>query len=487
MLPRLIATLLLSITTVLAATPTLSSADEARCNSDKLGALSRAVRDTLSCRASAAMRGVAVPASCAIDVDADLDSAFERAVAGGGCASTDDPVEVLAALHAFDVDLADMLVTTISRDRCAADKVRVTARRAKMELACRRRAAAGAISVDPACIATAQEKLVAGFARRENRRVCATNGDASAVEDHVAAFLSFAAAHIDGTGTAPRPLNLSATIDLGSIDLTWTEADPGSGLTHSRLLRKFGAAVVGPDDAGATVVFDGIAGAATDDLTALLPNTTATPRVYHYAVFGCDGSSNCETTGSATTLTPTVREALKGGGYVLHWRHASADVCGDNLALGTAMTTMVPDWWKSCDSNCGTATARQLNSAGRAESVAIGDAFATLGITVGRVQTSEFCRNNETASLMDFGPAIEQSPELTYFVYSEASRCMDTFTKLAVVPTAGTNTALIGHAGNTCPPLSALAWAEAAIYKPDGLGGSTFIDRVLASAWLTLP
>ena len=32
-----------------------------------------------------------------------------------------------------------------------------------------------------------------------------------------------------------------------------------------------------------------------------------------------------------------------------------------------------------------------------------------------------------------------------------------------------------------------LAWGEAAVFKPDGVGGSTFVQRVLFSEWATLP
>ncbi|MCK6589039.1 MAG: hypothetical protein L6Q76_15820, partial [Polyangiaceae bacterium] len=84
-------------------------------------------------------------------------------------------------------------------------------------------------------------------------------------------------------------------------------------------------------------------------------------------------------------------------------------------------------------------------------------------------------------------PAIEQEQDLTYFVYDEASRCADTMVMLSEAPAAGTNTAHISHAGNACPYLDQLAWGEAAIFKPDGAGGATYIARVLASEWLTLP
>ncbi|MFN2427854.1 MAG: hypothetical protein ABR587_15565, partial [Candidatus Binatia bacterium] len=305
--------------------------------------------------------------------------------------------------------------------------------------------------------------------------------------DLVAVFLAFASARIDGSSPDGAPDALSAQINGAVIELEWIAPAPASGNTQVRLLRRLNLEPSGPEDPSAVVVFEGSADdSAADDLTDLLPNTSGTTRTYHYAAYGCDVDS-CEATGSHTTLTPTVRNVLRAGGYVVHWRHASADVCSDSTHLGKADVTMVPDWWKSCDDNCGTATARQLNAAGLAESIAIGDDFATLGITVGRVISSEFCRNVETAALMDFGPVIEESQELTFFVYDEAQRCSNTFVMLGEEPAPGTNTALIGHSGNACVPLSSLAWSEAAIYKPDGMGGATFIDRVTHDAWLTLP
>ena len=484
---RLLAILsLLAITTAFVC-PEASVADEAACNADKLGSLSRAATSLLRCRARTVGHADPLDPDCAAEVDSLLANAFAAAEAGGGCASSGELSDVTTALHAFEGDLMTLLVVPPDGRRCAAGKLRATARRAKHELNCRRVAAAAGMAVDPLCVASSETDLSERFGRRDARGTCTTTGDAAAANGLVADFLFFAASRIDGSSTTPVPTGLMAAVSGASIDLTWVAPDPGSGLVRSRLLRVLNAAPGGPDDPAAAVVFEGEAEAAGDDLTALLPNTTGVPRTYHYAVYGCDIDSNCETTGSHTTITPTVREALRAGGYVLHWRHASADVCGDQLALGTADTTAVPDWWKSCDSNCGTATARQLNTTGRTEAAAIGDAFATLGITVGRVLTSEFCRNVETASLMDFGPVLEESQELTYFVYDEASRCSDTFAMLGGAPAPGTNTALIGHAGNSCAPLSSLAWAEAAIYKPDGMGGATYVDRVTAGAWLSLP
>ncbi len=315
----------------------------------------------------------------------------------------------------------------------------------------------------------------------------AITGDAAMAESAATPSVASSPSRGEGSSGAPKMSGLHVAVAGRQIELGWTAPDSGSGLTSARLLRKLDADPGGPTDTAATLVYSGAAHTAADALTALLPSTTETARVYHYAVYGCDADSHCEASGSHATLAPSLVQVLKAGGYVLHWRHATADVCVDRIQLGTAAHTSTRDWWKSCNSDCATATARQLNPTGRTEAAGIGHAFTTLGIPVGRVRASEFCRTNQTATQMAFGPVIEQSRELTYFVYDETSRCRNTHAMLAEAPAPGTNTALIGHSNELCPSLPTLAWGEAAIYKPDGNGGATYIDRVTADAWLSLP
>lgn len=106
-----------------------------------------------------------------------------------------------------------------------------------------------------------------------------------------------------------------------------------------------------------------------------------------------------------------------------------------------------------------------------------------------RMITSEFCRNFTTAQLMDLVPManLEYKQEVTYFVYDEANRCNNTMAIAATEPPIGGNTGVIGHAGFVCATLDSLAWAEAAIYKPNGMGGSTYITRVKWNEWDALP
>jgi phosphohistidine phosphatase SixA len=411
---------------------------------------------------------------------------FAAAEGRGGCAVVGGFDFLEERIVTIAEDLSTILDVSSGRDRCAGLKLKAASRAASQVLTCHSSAALQDGTVSGSCLDGAADGLAADFARYELRLACATTNDGDDAAELLQSFASEVAAAITGDVAGPSPSGLAAVIDVGDIDLSWTHPVPDQGLTHAKVVRRLNAAPSGPEDAQATEIFFGTGQTATDDLTALLPSTAETARTYHYAVYACTAAEQCEMAGDHTTLTPTLVQALRAGGYVLHWRHASADVCADRTDLGTAETTSVPDWWRTCDSNCGTTTARQLNATGRSESTAIGDAFAMLGIPVGRVVSSEFCRNFETAALMDFGPTVEESPLITFFVYDEANRCAHSYDMLAEVPSVGTNTALIGHAGFNCAILGNLAWAEAAIFKPDGLS-TTLVTRVTAGQWLSLP
>jgi phosphohistidine phosphatase SixA len=292
-----------------------------------------------------------------------------------------------------------------------------------------------------------------------------------------------------GQGGAGGAMNLVAEVQGGDVSLAWTPPGSSSEYTGARVLRRLDTPPAAADDPAATLVYEGSSAAALDDLENLLPSTAQSPRTYHYAVFGCDGAS-CDPNGSFAQVTPTVLVCLRGGGYNVIWRHAAATVCVDDLSLGTAQSPLVPDWWKSCDDVCppaGTATARQLDATGKMQAPSIGFALEMLGVPFGKVLSSEFCRCKTTAELFDLGPAVQTSPVLTYYVYDEPNRCALTYDLLETKPQPDTNTALVSHAGVTCPILDDLAWGEAAIFKPDGMGGATFITRVLWDAWDNLP
>lgn len=256
---------------------------------------------------------------------------------------------------------------------------------------------------------------------------------------------------------------LTAGFDRVRVSRTLTETPPGGTATT-------GAAVQ---------VYEGSAQTANERVDLLLPSAT-TARSYTYTAVGCS-TAGCDGSGASASLVLTLKQALRGGGYTIFWRHASADVCSDrtNLCPGSPPPgqtcaqalagTANDNWWRTCvsDSPACTTTARQLNvvNAGN-ETTAVRTWFQTNGVTVGRILSSEYCRCFDTANGFMFPPTLELSQDLTYWVYEESLRCAKTMALLHQTPAMGTVTGMVGHAGNFCPTLDSLAWGEAAIYKP---------------------
>ena len=165
-------------------------------------------------------------------------------------------------------------------------------------------------------------------------------------------FASFAAAQALADPN-PAPTQLMVSVIQGQVQLTWLPPEAGSGNTQVRLLRRLNAPPSGPNDGVADVIYAGEGTQYVHPTTELLPHSVGSPHVYHYAAFGCDAAgTTCESSGSTVSLAPSLITVLRGGGYTLWWRHASATVCGDLFELGTARNTTVPNWWKSCDANC---------------------------------------------------------------------------------------------------------------------------------------
>jgi phosphohistidine phosphatase SixA len=287
-----------------------------------------------------------------------------------------------------------------------------------------------------------------------------------------------------GEDLAVQPGQLAVTLERATVQLSWT-IPPAATLV---LRRKLNAPVAGADDADAALLIEGAdPGSLAHATSDLLPDMPDAPRTYHYALFACDQAGTCALAAPQATLTLSLTQALQGGGYNLIWRHATASSCADRTDLGTAATTSTPDWWRSCTAECGSATARQLTEpAASAELAAVRDFMAQQTIPFGRTLSSEFCRCFKTAEGFDLGPNVELDRKLTFFVHDEAQRCINTYLLLNTPTPADTNVAMVGHAGFTCPTLDALAWGEAAVFKPTAQGEPLLVARVLASDWASL-
>ena len=92
-------------------------------------------------------------------------------------------------------------------------------------------------------------------------------------------------------------------------------------------------------------------------------------------------------------------DKLRGGEHVLLMRHAEAPGVGDppNLRLGDCSTQ------------------RNLDAAGRQQARALGNWLKQQGVTEATLFTSPWCRCQDTARLLDLGPAVSEASLASFF------------------------------------------------------------------------
>lgn len=173
-------------------------------------------------------------------------------------------------------------------------------------------------------------------------------------------------------------------------------------------------------------------------------------------------------------------DALRAGGYNLYFRHAATDwATGDHVAGAGD--------WVSCDSK----KMRQLTWAGRETARRVGEAIRRLGIPVGRVLASPYCRTVETARAMALGP-VETTPDIinmrvAEFFGGESAVATRTRRRLSLPPEDGTNTVLVAH-GNVIRTATGEypGEGEAIVFAVDGNGGFSVRARVSPDEWARL-
>ena len=127
-------------------------------------------------------------------------------------------------------------------------------------------------------------------------------------------------------------------------------------------------------------------------------------------------------------------ERLREGGLVLYLRHTDTtrDGADDPSTLG------------DCSRQ------RELSEEGRTDARELGDAVRALGVPVGEVLASPFCRTVETAELA-FGDAVRTDDGLLALAPNGEGQqeTADRLRRLlARSPREGTNTVLVGHVSN---------------------------------------
>lgn len=171
----------------------------------------------------------------------------------------------------------------------------------------------------------------------------------------------------------------------------------------------------------------------------------------------------------------TLLDRLRQGGFVIYLRHATTD-------FSQADTDLI-----HLD-NC--ATQRNLTDFGRQQAASIGEMVQSLGIPVGEVLSSEFCRTRETATLA-FGRVVPTSDlsSIVGLTVGEYDRRMNALrAMLATPPEPGLNTVLVAHQFNLRDAMgvSLGTEGEAAIYQPETDGSTRLVLRVLPNQWAEL-
>ena len=163
-------------------------------------------------------------------------------------------------------------------------------------------------------------------------------------------------------------------------------------------------------------------------------------------------------------------DELKSGGLILYFRHTSTDFGQNDDAMSG---------YEDC------VRQRNLTDRGRDEARRIGEAVKRLGVPIGNVLASPFCRTRETAQLI-FGretvsAAVRGGPARP----GNGDRYAELRKLLSTPPQAGTNLAIASHGNpfHAVTDTQYLAEGEAAVIRPLGAQGFRIVARIPKDGW----
>jgi virginiamycin B lyase len=179
--------------------------------------------------------------------------------------------------------------------------------------------------------------------------------------------------------------------------------------------------------------------------------------------------------GAAGSASPRLVEQLKRGGLVLVLRHAATDQAKqdeDHVDLA----------------DCG--TQRNLSAEGRAQARAIGRGVERLGLRIGTVLTSRFCRTRETARLAFGRGTIEPALLNTITAAHDAAwrrQIREARRLIGTPPAARTLTVLVTH-GIVVSDAAGLTLeeGETLVFRPLGNSRFRLVGRIAPEEWKTM-
>lgn len=181
-------------------------------------------------------------------------------------------------------------------------------------------------------------------------------------------------------------------------------------------------------------------------------------------------AAGAQVAGAGSLSGADLLAALRGGGFVLYFRHTDTDFRQDDKRMKS---------FEDC------ANQRNLTDRGRDHARALGESIRALGIPVGRVLASPLCRTVETATLI-FGSA-ERAPavrEAGPQPPGSPERFAELRALLSTAPPKGTNIVIVAHGYpfHSVAGGGYLGEGEAAVVRPNGTGFQE-VARVYLKKW----
>jgi len=166
---------------------------------------------------------------------------------------------------------------------------------------------------------------------------------------------------------------------------------------------------------------------------------------------------------------------LRQGGYVLYVRHAATD----HSQVDEDLTDL-----SRCDLQ------RNLSEQGKHEARTMGAAIASLGIRIGKVYSSPYCRCVDTAQIAFGRYEIVDDMRATFFTNEQETQHLVAFLRkqLSTKPQPGYNTVLVGHTANLRDLTKVWPKPEGVVhvFRPLAEAGFEHLGQLAPSDWQTL-
>jgi hypothetical protein len=172
-------------------------------------------------------------------------------------------------------------------------------------------------------------------------------------------------------------------------------------------------------------------------------------------------------------VNPALLNELRAGGFVLYMRHASTDFSQNDSAMKS---------YADC------ANQRNLTDKGRAEARAVGEHVKRLGIPIGAVLASPFCRTMETARLA-FGKAEAMNEARGGPARPEDPKRYEGLKKILTTTVPKGENRVVSSHGNPFHALAGppyLAEGEIAVVQPKADSGFAVVGRIRLEDWQLL-